>query len=324
VTRTDAYLEIFPSREESVTVFKRLHLRGVLLAATVLASPLITAVPTRAAGHIAIGLSAAPTRAAGHIAIGLSVRTAPPMLPIYAQPPIPAPGYIWTPGYWHWRQAVNYYWVPGTWVQPPTVGVLWTPPWWGWSDDGYVFHDGYWGPHVGYYGGVNYGFGYGGVGYEGGHWEGQTFAYNRSVNNFGSVRVANVYEKPATVLNTSHVSYVGGDGGLRTEPTAEERLAEHDQHVAVTAVQARHISVASRVPALAASRNNGVPAIAATSHPAQFRGPGVVHLRPTPAVAHGPMNRDVAHPAPHPAAAGPAHPPGAAEGHAAKAERAER
>ena len=24
---------------------------------------------------------------------------------------------------------------------------------------------GYWGPHVGFYGGINYGYGYGGVGY---------------------------------------------------------------------------------------------------------------------------------------------------------------
>ena len=31
---------------------------------------------------------------------------------------------------------------------------------------------GYWGPHVGYYGGVNYGFGYMGVGFAGGAWRG--------------------------------------------------------------------------------------------------------------------------------------------------------
>jgi hypothetical protein len=27
----------------------------------------------------------------------------------------------------------------------------------------YRFHRGYWGRHVGYYGGVNYGYGYGGI-----------------------------------------------------------------------------------------------------------------------------------------------------------------
>ncbi len=42
----------------------------------------------------------------------------------------------------------------------------------------YVFHAGYWGPHVGFYGGVNYGFGYSGSGFYGGRWEGGHFAYN--------------------------------------------------------------------------------------------------------------------------------------------------
>ena len=54
----------------------------------------------------------------------------------------------------------GYYWVPGTWVQPPRVGVLWTPGYWGFVGGVYAFHAGYWGPHVGFYGGVNYGFGY--------------------------------------------------------------------------------------------------------------------------------------------------------------------
>src|SRR5271154_4647835 len=56
----------------------------------------------------------------------------PPPLPVYEQPPIPAPGYLWTPGYWGWASA-GYYWVPGTWVEPPTVGFLWTPGYWGFA-----------------------------------------------------------------------------------------------------------------------------------------------------------------------------------------------
>src|SRR6516225_11365812 len=50
---------------------------------------------------------------------GIAVDVAPPPLPVYDQPPIPAPGYIWTPGYWAWDDATGYYWVPGTWVLPP-------------------------------------------------------------------------------------------------------------------------------------------------------------------------------------------------------------
>src|SRR5215472_13082996 len=79
----------------------------------------------------------------------------PPELPVYEQPPIPAPGYLWTPGYWA-SGPNGYFWVPGTWVQPPAVGVLWMRGYWGWRDGIYTWNAGYWGPHIGFYGGVNY------------------------------------------------------------------------------------------------------------------------------------------------------------------------
>src|ERR1700727_1525572 len=67
----------------------------------------------------------------------------PPALPVYEQPPIPAPGYIWTPGYWG-NGSDGYYWVPGTWVEPPQPGLLWTPGYWGWFNGAYIFSRGYW------------------------------------------------------------------------------------------------------------------------------------------------------------------------------------
>ena len=109
----------------------------------------------------------------------ISVGFAPPPLPIYEQPFCPGPDFIWTPGYWAYDEDVeDYYWVPGEWVRAPVVGYLWTPGYWGWSDSLYVWHAGYWGPHVGYYGGIDYGFGYAGHGYYGGHWDHGTFVYN--------------------------------------------------------------------------------------------------------------------------------------------------
>ena len=51
------------------------------------------------------------------------------------------------------------------------------------ADNAYAWNGGYWGPHVGFYGGVNYGFGYGGADYQGGYWRNGAFNYNRSVNN---------------------------------------------------------------------------------------------------------------------------------------------
>ena len=245
-------------------ISRRLTFTSLLLAATMLASPLIIATPTAAQ-------------------VGISVQVAPPALPIYAQPPIPAPGYMWTPGYWQWSPPLGYSWVPGTWVMPPMAGVLWTPPYWGWVNGLYVFHAGYWGPHVGYYGGVNYGFGYGGRGYQGGRWEGGNFVYNRAVNNFGSAHIDHVYDQRVTAANNNRVSYAGGAGGLRTAPSAAEGAAEREQHAPATAEQTQHFAAAARMPALAASRNHGRPAIAATSHAAQFAGPGVVRAG---AVAH--------------------------------------
>ncbi|MDP9158806.1 MAG: YXWGXW repeat-containing protein [Acidobacteriota bacterium] len=112
--------------------------------------------------------------------IAISVSFAPPALPVYEQPLCPAEGYIWTPGYWAYDYDYeDYYWVPGTWVEAPEVGYLWTPGYWAWRDNGYAFNEGYWGPSVGFYGGIVYGYGYFGEGYEGGRWENGRFFYNR-------------------------------------------------------------------------------------------------------------------------------------------------
>ena len=173
----------------------------------------------------------------GHtqISIGISVDVEPPPLPVYDQPPIPAPGYLWVPGYWAWDDDTGYYWVPGTWVTPPEPELLWTPGYWGWDDGAYQFHDGYWGPQIGFYGGVAYGFGYTGDGYEGGYWRNGNFFYNQSVNNISNVSITNVYSKTVVVNNTTNVSYNGGTGGTAAKPTAEQVAAGREHHVAADA-----------------------------------------------------------------------------------------
>ena len=60
----------------------------------------------------------------------------------------------------------------------------------GWRDDFYLWQSGYWGPHVGFYGGINYGFGYTGIGYQGGYWDRGVFSYNRAVNNVLNSRMS--------------------------------------------------------------------------------------------------------------------------------------
>jgi hypothetical protein len=209
--------------------------------------------------------------------VGISVTLAPPALPVYVQPPIPAPGYIWTPGYWAWDAAsADYYWVPGTWVQPPSVGVLWTPGYWGWGAGGYLFHAGYWGPTVGFYGGINYGFGYGGVGYGGGYWSNGSFFYNKTVNNVSNTNVTNVYNKTVIANNTKNVSYNGGAGGTTAKPTPAELATAKQQHVAPTSEQQSHQQAAHSDKASFASQNHGQPAVAATAHPGDFK-----HATPT-------------------------------------------
>jgi hypothetical protein len=208
----------------------------------------------------------------------------PPLLPEYQQPPCPEEGYLWTPGYWAFANG-GYYWVPGTWVQPPRVGFLWTPGYWGFSAGGiYVFHGGYWGPHVGFYGGVNYGYGYHGDGFVGGHWEGNRFAYNTAVVNVNTTVVHNTYVNNVVVNNVTvnKVSYNGGAGGVAAAPTPEQRRTAQEPHVPPTPMQHDHVREAVKNPALSAAVNGGHPAIAATPRPAAFNAPGVVGARGAP------------------------------------------
>lgn len=215
-------------------------------------------------------------------AVSIRVGFAPPPLPVYEQPLCPGDGYIWTPGYWAWdADGDDYYWVPGTWVLAPEVGYLWTPPYWGWGDGAYIFYPGYWGPRVGFYGGIVYGFGYFGRGYEGGRWEGGHFFYNRYVNNINVTEVHNVYETRVEErnVNVTRVSYNGGNGGVSARPTAEEETAMRERHVAATSAQTQHTQEAMRNTQFRASVNRGKPPIAATDRPGEFSGKNVVPAR---------------------------------------------
>jgi hypothetical protein len=199
---------------------------------------------------------------------------------------------MWTPGYWAYDPANGYFWVPGTWVMAPTPGFLWTPGYWGWGGAAFFWHAGYWGPHVGFYGGVNYGFGYPGVGFVGGEWRGGSFFYNRAVNNFGGVHITNVcYHPVANNSSSNHVSYNGGAGGLGARPTAGELAAEHDRHIEATSMQQQHEQAAHNNRAQFASVNHGRPAVAATGRPSEFRGAGVVPA----SRAGGPLSAGAVH-----------------------------
>src|SRR6516162_1265898 len=203
----------------------------------------------------------------------ISVSFGPPLLPVYAQPIRPAPGCIWVPGYWAWSPENDaYYWVPGTWLLPPGIGLLWTPGYWAFSNGMYVWNVGYWGPTVGFYGGINYGFGYPGEGYYGGQWRGREFYYNRAVNNV--TNTTNVYNQ--TVVNNTtvtRVAYNAGPFGFQARPTPAQVTARQQQHVDPTPAQLQHQEAARRNPSQFASVNQGKPAVVATPKPGALNDP---------------------------------------------------
>lgn len=227
---------------------------------------------------LAAGLLTIPAQSRAQVAVGISVQFGPPELPVYEQPLCPGEGYIWTPGYWAWDvDGDDYYWVPGTWVVAPEVGFFWTPGYWAWGGSGFIFYEGYWGPVVGFYGGINYGYGYFGHGYEGGRWDNGRFYYNRSVNNVNVTEIHNVYN--TTVINNTtvtRVSYNGGNGGINERPTPQEEAAAHEKHIAPVSAQMQHVQAARANQALRASANLGKPPVAATPRPGALSDRGVV------------------------------------------------
>jgi hypothetical protein len=197
----------------------------------------------------------------GPVDTDVQAETAPPPLPEYEQPECPTDGYLWQPGYWAFSPVRGgYYWVPGVWVAPPTVGYLWTPPYWGFVGGRYIFHIGYWGPHIGFYGGINYGFGYVGVGFVGGEWHEGHFRYNTAVVRVNTVVVHNTYVNRTVINNNTVVNNrvsFNGQGGVTARPSQAELSANNDHHVMATAEQNRNQQLARSNNAQFASNNHG-------------------------------------------------------------------
>lgn len=274
-----------------------------------LATPRFTSRLVRLLFVVLLALGIAST---SESSVFVSVAIAPPPIPAYVQPVCPGPGYIWVPGYWAWDPGDGYYWVPGYWVLAPYIGALWTPGWWGWVDGVYVWNHGYWGRHVGFYGGIDYGFGYFGLGYVGGYWSNRAFYYNTAVTNVNVTIVNSVYNQPVTQTTTSRVSFNGGPGGISRQPTAEERFAQRDPHGSLTSAQVQHEHLARADRGQWASVNHGTPSVMATPRVAAFAGrssgqraavPGAATNAPT----HRQPQAQSARPETHAQAAPPVH-----------------
>lgn len=238
------------------------HILTTLVIAAGLAGPLLTV----------------PGTASAEVGLSISVGFGPPALPYYPQPICPGIGFIWTPGYWAYSDD-GYFWVPGTWVLAPAVGLLWTPGWWGWYGGRYWWHSGYWGSRVGFYGGIDYGYGYAGIGYHGGYWRGGAFFYNRAVSNVNVTIIHNTYNQ--AVSNTTRVertSYNGGAGGIALRPSDAQQRYAREQHVSLTEAQMQQERTARNDPAQHFTVNHGRPAIAATVRSGAFDAAGAIRL----------------------------------------------
>src|SRR6516164_7868961 len=159
---------------------------------------------------------------------------------------------------------------------------------------------GHWGPTIGFYGGINYGFGYPGTGYRGGEWRGRDFYYNRAVNNVNITNVHNVYNQ--TVVNNvtvNRVAYNGGPGGVKAQPTSAQLAAERGRHMDATPVQMHNEQSARSDHSQFASANHGRPAVVATPKPGALNSPEAV--RASFPAAHRSANANVnAGPGPRP------------------------
>jgi hypothetical protein len=196
----------------------------------------------------------------------------PPPLLDYQQPPDPGGNYLWTPGSWYYDDVrSDYYWVPGMWVVPPDGDAWWTPPYWGYDGARYQWHAGYWSTNVGFYGGIAYGFGYLGVG------------YNQSAKHTHSL---------------SQVSYNGGPHGARRTPAPLELAANRDRTPAL-GVQKDLARDMKKNPQQHSNVNHGRPlivAVAKLSAPSPTPRPAPVpHPSPQPTPAPTPP-----HPSPQP------------------------
>jgi hypothetical protein len=155
---------------------------------------------------------------------------------------------------------------------------------------------------VGFYGGINYGFGYFGHGYEGGRWDNERFYYNTTVNRVNVEVIHNVYNTRVTETTVNHVSYNGGNGGVNMHPKPEELAAAQKRHIAPVSAQVQHEQTARSDKQQRASVNHGVPSVAATPKPGAFKESGAVQTREAGG-AYNPTPRptnDASRPAVHP------------------------
>ena len=187
------------------------------------------------------------TPAHAQVDVNISVDVEPPPLPVYDQPPIPEPGYLWVPGYWAWDDDTGYYWVPGTWVLPPEpeFAVDARLLVWGWDDGVYVFTPAIGDRRSGSTAASPTASAMTASATRAAIGAGARFTTTTPSTISGGVRIVNVYSKTVVVNNVTNVSFNGGAHGTTARPTPEQIAAGNQRHIPATAEQTRHAEVSS-------------------------------------------------------------------------------
>jgi hypothetical protein len=180
----------------------------------------------------------------------------------------------------------------------PYIGALWTPPYWDYEQVHYRWHRGYWSQHIGFYGGIDYGYGYVGRGFYGGYWNHDSFAYNRAVTNVNVTVVHNVYNHTVIQNTVNRISYNGGNGGINLRPIPSELAVLRERPMPAVTAQVEHVRQAAENRAQFASVNHGRPPVAVAAQPlvTSYREPARERPIPTGAVRTIPENRPVQQP----------------------------
>ena len=147
----------------------------------------------------------APTPPQFSVSVGATIGAPPPPLPVYAQPPLRRRTTSGTPATGAGERSVllgSGNLVAGASARPVLdAGVLAS------LARRLRLEPSYWGSSVGFYGGVNYGFGYYGTGFVAGVWAGNNFRYNTAVANVNRTVIHNTYvDKTVTNKNVSTIA----------------------------------------------------------------------------------------------------------------------
>lgn len=89
----------------------------------ILAVMLLASSAAFARSHVSIGIGVNVGPAYG----GYYVAPPPPPPPVMYAPPMPAPGYVWVPGYYAYSGS-RYVWNNGYWNRPPRGNARWVAP----------------------------------------------------------------------------------------------------------------------------------------------------------------------------------------------------